>query len=261
MNKKPHASLDGLRRAGAVAAIMLTGFALSSHYALAQATYNYTGHHYTFVSPPFTSNMSVSGVLQFWAWLPPNQTCIDATTMPGFRLVLRDGLEAVDTGAGIVPGAVGVTALISTDAYGQITQPWSLFLLLNGTFVIIESSAVPAGSPAPCSVSGTGDSADHDIPFDNMNMAGSDVAGKWSYPGASDLAAMLTNLVDLQQEGLASLSNELKQISIDIADQNWNACSDLNVLKTQGVKNVNGGQEQFIRRTVAIMQSQLHCGS
>ena len=272
MNKKALASLVGLLRAGALAAIMLMELALSSHFALAQATYNYGGRRYSVATPPYTSSMSVSGTLQFWSYLPPNQTCIDPTTIPGFRLVLRDGVEGLDT-SGTFPLDIGVIARVSTDSHGQITQPWTLALYLKGGFVAITSDAVPAGSPASCFVPGgptapsTGDTAEHDIPVtDTMNFADTAIAGNWSYPSASGLAATLTNAVDLQLVApTTSLSDELKQIAIDIADNNGNACSDLttfaNVVKTHPQKTINDDALPFIARTVAIMQSQLHCHS
>ena len=155
MNKKPHASLVGLLRAGALAAIMLMELALSSHFALAQATYNYGGRRYSVATPPYTSSMSVSGTLQFWAYLPPNQTCIDPTTIPGFRLVLRDGVtsDTLDTGGPLLQ-PIQVIARVSTDSYGQLTQPWTLALREEAGFVVITSDAVPAGSPASCFVPG-----------------------------------------------------------------------------------------------------------
>ena len=64
-----------LIRASALAAIELMGFALSSQYAFAQATYNYTGGPLG-AMPPFTPSMHVSATLQLGSWLPPNQHCI-----------------------------------------------------------------------------------------------------------------------------------------------------------------------------------------
>jgi hypothetical protein len=265
MEKKLISSSIWLLRASGFAAIASVGFALSTQCLFAQAIYNYTGNSYAVAYPPYNTSMSVTATLQVGSWLPPNLTCIDPSTMPGFRLLFRDGVNTLDTNFPPIPPYTAAVR-VSTDAHGQITEPWSLTLYSQTLFVSISSDAEPAGTPAACQVSFpapfTGDLAESDI---GVHYAYADTAGTWTYPSASVLTTMLTKEVNLQQLGSGkSLSNKLSQIADDITNDSGMACSDLagfaGEVKAQTGKQITVGESAFILHTTGIMRLELGCG-
>jgi hypothetical protein len=236
-----------LIRASAMASVALIGFALSSQYAFAQATYNYTGGPLGSLIPPFTTSMHVSATLQLGSWLPPNQHCIYVSSLPGFRLIMSDGPDTVDTD---LLSASAAVALVSTDSQGQITFPWLVSLGSMG-------SDLGGQTCLPSDILDAYDWADGSLE--------EGPPGHWSYPSASALTIMLTNEINLQQIGPGrSLSNKLTQIRNDITTNNGYGCSDLvnfaSAVKAQTGKKLTADQSTFILHTVTIMQSELSCG-
>ena len=239
-------------RASAVAAILLIGFALSSRYAFAQATYNYTGGTLSGLVPPFTTSMHVSATLQLWSWLPPNQHCIYVSSLPGFRLIMSDGVDTFDSSSLSSKGAI---ALVSTDSQGQITQPW--LVSIGSTFGSVGSDQAGQTCSTP-PILDSYDWASNDTGFYEG------APGSWSYPRATPLSIMLTNEIDLQQISPGkSLSNKLIQIRNDITAHNGYTCPDLSdfasEVKAQTGKKITATQSTFILHTTGIMQTELGC--
>lgn len=256
MNRELQSFLNGLLRAGALAVLVLMGFELSSQSTFAQATYFYTGNDYTVVSGSFTTSMSVTATLELPTWLPPNQSCLNVIALPGFRLIMNDGIQTWDS----IQGFANLNAYVSTDALGHIVAPWrvglggveSIWQVLPNTVEFNPNCYAPA-------ISGP-------LDFDRAGAAESLTPGSWSYPAASALATMLQNDVNLQRIGPGkSLSDQLGKIENDITTSNGYACSDLSVfadeVNAQSGKKITAAQSTFILQTVGVMQSELGCGS
>jgi hypothetical protein len=270
MRRKLDSFFSWLLRASAVAALALMEFALSPQCALAQATYFYTGNHYTSVSGDYTASMSVTATLQLASWLPPNQPCLNVTTLPGFHLILKDGINTLDSWTGTYQV---YKVLVSTGDNGEILGPW--FVELSAVAPSLnqigtEEQTFPIQTP-PFNTycyrqASDGPPIVMDVANQNGGSAGNtNSPGAWSYPSALALTTMLTNEVILQQIGPGtSLSDKLTQIGIDITTNDGYDCSDLtnfaNAVKAQSGKKITAAQSAFILQTVQIMQSELNCG-
>src|SRR5579862_4861775 len=136
-------SMRGNRKLSAKATTFVW-LALSGLPAFAQATnYQYTGHPFVFFScggssecttPGPNANTSysasnfVTATMTLAAPLAANLSLQDATTLPGFQLTMNDGQQTVTAP---LPGS-GVVALVSTDASGNIVEPWAVFINTGG---------------------------------------------------------------------------------------------------------------------------------
>ena len=141
-----------LRSACTGLAFVCAGLALATS-AAAQAVYNYTGNPFTLFScgpsvdaggtvtgtllcamPGPNGNTSylatdkVTATLSLTSALPPNQTLVDVSLLPGFQLTMNDGRHTV-TNAMVVGFPI---TLVTTDASGNITN-WRLILNTGGT--------------------------------------------------------------------------------------------------------------------------------
>ena len=111
--------------------------------ASAQVSYQYTGKPFNVFScgtntdcstPGPNANTSysasdfVTATLTVTAPLPTSQTLLDATTLPGFKLTMNDGIQTVSIPGG--PG--GAVAVVSTDSAGDIIAPWAVFINTGG---------------------------------------------------------------------------------------------------------------------------------
>jgi hypothetical protein len=125
---------------------VLIGLALSSQPAAAQVGYQYTGNPFEHFScgpsspspgtagcfndgapgNPLTSYKAtdnVTATLTFTSALPPNLNYQDVRSLPGFQLAMNDGRQTLVTGTA---GGPFFTALVSTDASGNIIAPWDV---------------------------------------------------------------------------------------------------------------------------------------
>ena len=124
-----------LHRAGLLALFALAGLAVSLQPASSQAAYIYSGNTFTTTYAPYTNADRVFAILQVSTWLAPNQQCVDAVALPGFRLILSDGINTMDS-ATITAGTGTLHAFVSTNQNGQIQGPW----------LVEELSAVQGGA-------------------------------------------------------------------------------------------------------------------
>ena len=245
--------------------------ALSSQPAMAQATYIYTGQNLTGYTAPYTSSSHVTATLQLGNWLPPSQTCVNLTTLPGFQLIMSDGVQTTDSTFTVDYANVG------TAADGLPAVPWDLRMGAEPRvqYDFILTSYFPYRYIAPC------------FPLQIYDLDGTDPVDlaslslleggrrdfapvSWSYPPASALTVMLQNKINLESIGPgSSLPAKLNQIGADItANSIRQACADLaafasEVLAQTG-KKITPDQSTFILRTVQIMESnatgELNCG-
>jgi len=246
-----------LKGAALATAATLFGVVVSSCPANAQATYIYTGNHYTFAIGSYTTSQRVTATLQLSSWLPPNGTCIDVTQMPGFRLIMNDGLGTVDS----IDIPREITAAVSTDEHGQITGPWALTMSLQS---YIATSTIPKfASDCGGSAFPNQDTGIRGLVFDNRGLVFG--PGVWSYPSPDALIEMLLNQVKLGvlPDIGGSLSTQLNEVSADIGTGNGRACQDLrgliNHISAQIDKKITPPQADFMLATLAIVQSNLQC--
>jgi hypothetical protein len=215
--------LNGPLRTALLSAFALSGLALSSQPAFAEATYQYTGNAFTLfscgVSSTGTGTIScttpaptnthtsyiatnhVTATLTLDAPLGPNFTYADIGSRPGFHLTLDDGQHTVAT-----PLTTGqaLFSFASTDASGQINQ-WRLGIntggVLNGgivTFNFTDTSGThifDRGLLSCCDPTPGGNFA--------QNFS---VPGTWT-SGSPSPASLVTNLTNVVSNPLLGLTN------------------------------------------------------
>jgi len=259
-------TLHLLKGAALATAATLFAVAVSSCPANAQATYNYTGNHYTSWSGPFGKSSRVTATLQLSSWLPLKASCIDVTQLPGFRLVLGDGVQTLDTAHLAASDKVSVSAFVSTDPSGQITGSWILDITdssTSGRQAILTADTVNA----PCGKSSalTEDSSElfEISPVSKSQGHIYNRPGVWSYPSPDVLIGMLLNQINL---GVLpnigkTLTSRLTQIETDVSQNNGNACGDAGKLITslRAANGVNAAQLNFIEMTLRNVRSDLGC--
>jgi hypothetical protein len=267
-----------LRRACTLAAISLAALAITTQFAFAQATYIYSGNYFSTYYSPYTRADRVQISLQLSAWLAPNQQCVDVATLPGFRLVMYDGINLMDSATpALAPGSGGFHAYVSTDQFGIIVPPWFVQKISAAQGVAITSAYLPApnvcagntqvsnydstqGVPrnTPCPISGPC------IIF--PPTPSQSITGIWSFPPPQSLATMLITQFKL---GIipdigTSIEDQLQQIETDINTNNGQACADLtsliNHVKAQKGNKLPTTQANFILTTLSNMQAELGCG-
>jgi hypothetical protein len=277
-------TLHLLKGTALATAATLFGVVVSSCPANAQATYTYTGKPFTYATGSYTTSQRVTATLQLSAWLPPNSDCLDVTQLPGFRLILNDGLQTLDSAALPAGGFNAIYAAVSTDASGQITRRWLLSLshsgLEIGVFQIVSLGApVVPTTCGPLNINAEADEGFFIIhsPFNVSESSVFNDAGVWSYPSPASLIDMLLNQIKL---GVLpdignSISTQLHQIAVEIDKDNGNACQSIRALieelnaqtdkRTAPGKNpppdkkVNPAQADFILTTLTNALSGLPC--
>jgi hypothetical protein len=272
-----------LKGAALATAATLFGVAVSSCPANAQATYTYTGNPYTFAIGSYTSSQRVTATLQLSSWLPANSNCVDVSLLPGFRLILNDGLQTLDSAALPAGGFNNIFAAVSTDANGQITPRWVLSLSHSGVGIGIFQIETLAASTFPTTCGPININAEADegflitpVPSSVSESSVNNDPGVWSYPSPVSLIAMLLNQINLGvlPDVGKSFSAKLLQIAIDIDKDNGNACQNIRALinevsaqtdkdilpgKNQPGKKVGPPQSDFILTTLTNALSNLQC--
>lgn len=264
-----HPISHGPLRAAVLCSIALTALWLSPQPVCAQATYNYTGNTFTTVTAPITTSDRITATLQLSSWLPPNQTCIDPRGLPGFTLVMNDGLH------GEIPPLFIFTVLVSTDSVGQIVAPYELDIGFPEVDIIREYFSLDgANSKAPCMFSGPafGIPPAGGVGDESLSVIGSDpsfgsvgTAGVWTFPSAPALVSMLSTKIQLGTlpDIGHSIADQLQQIANDITTNNGLACQDLHLLanqvKAQTRKKISPTDSTFYLQTIAIMEGELQC--
>lgn len=236
--------------------------------AAAQATYLYTGNDFTTLIGSFTAGQHVSATLQLSSWLPPNSSCVDVTTLPGFRLILSDGVNSLDT-ANIPSGGINeLIGVVATSAAGLIAPGWELSILHSKTPLFQQIAT--AGAPQTGARCGSLIILPSDASFQNNGSFNEGEIirdpGSWSFPTPASLVTMLLN--EIQLGALPdighSLHDQLTQIAADISTNNGQACGDLrafaNHVRAQTGKKISEARSEFILTTVGIIESELHCG-
>jgi hypothetical protein len=271
-NERPVQRGIPLRGTAVATAATLFGIALFSCPANAQATYTYTGNPYTLTTGSYTASQRVTATLQLSAWLPPKSDCVDVTQLPGFRLIMDDGLQTLDSANLPATGYNQVYTAVSTNATGQIATRWILLMTQFQSGVVFREidSLVSPTVPATCgplTLNAEVDEADL-AEFSPFNSSDSNVVnnpGVWSYPSPANLTAMLLNQIQLGvlPDIGGSLSTQLTAIATDIGKGNGQACQDLrslvNHISAQTEKKVAPAQSNFILTALAIVQSSLQC--
>src|SRR5262249_47357828 len=143
-------TLYALRRTVLATATTVIAVALCNSSANAQATYTYTGKPYTFAIGSFTTSQRITATLQLSAWLPPKSDCVDVSHLPGFRLIMDNGVQSVDSASFPTTGFNNIVAAVSTDANGQIVPRWILLMTHSDSKVLQEFVSTGATSfPLP----------------------------------------------------------------------------------------------------------------
>lgn len=274
MNSALQSLFSVLRRAGFVAALSLAGLAVSPRPACAQAAYVYSGNTFTTAYAPYTSVDRVVAILQLSSWLAPNLQCVDASALPGFRLIMEDGINQMDS-ATITAGTGTFHAFVSTNQNGQIEGPWLVEDLSAVQGVAITSANLPSANT--CAQSSQTEVFDNTVGvLRNVPCPGcpifppipsqSNTPGVWSFPPPRSLATMLINEIQL---GIlpdigTSFLDQLQQIQTDISTSNGQACADvstlMNEVRAQSGKKLTIAQANFILNTLKNMQVELGCG-
>jgi hypothetical protein len=267
--KTVHWSFKGSLKATAACAMALVGLALSSMPAAAQATYLYTGKPFTLAVsslPPSRYNTSdrITVTLVLNDWLLPGLDHRDVTQLPGFRMIISDGVTTLDT-ANLPPALTDHTtiATVSTDARGAITG-WTMDETAGSiTGYYTEHTSDQPATFAPPLAPANDYGAFGAVRF--LDVGESYEPGSWSFPQAPDLVSMLLNQIQL---GILpdighSLADQLQQVLTDIRTNNGQACQDLqafvNHVKAQTGKKISAANSALILQTVAIIQSELAC--
>lgn len=279
--------LRGLLQAGTLGAVALTGLALSSSRAAAQATYNYTGNPFMFFScgpnaddtatkgclndpapgntlTSYTATDHVTATLSFDSPLPPNLSYQDIKSVAGFLLTMNDGHQTLSSAAS--PG--GVIAKVSTDGNGQIIGPWLLVLNLGNT----ADSGIATENEPPVApfVADSGTLACCDPTIQGDLASNQNTPGTWGNSSSPDPAQMVGNLIttvqqmNIPQQG-TSLVDQLQRVQTDISTQNGLACQDLanfaSHVKAQTGKKITAAQASQIQTAVASLAAALNCGA
>lgn len=274
MNSALQSLLKVVRRTCAQVAPSIAVFICATPLAFAQATYVYTGNQFTTFYSPYTSTDSVFAILQLTDWLAPNQECVDATALSGFRLILFDGINRIDS-ASITPASGTFHAYVSTDQNGQISGPWLIQEISAAQGVAITSADIPSGNPCAGNTEAEVYDNTQGVPR-NVPCLGcvifpvtpsqSNSPGAWTFPPPLSLGTMVINEIQL---GIlpdigTSLLDQLQQIETDISTNDGQACTNLTTLighvKAQSGKKLTRAQANFIVTTLQNMQAELSCG-
>lgn len=229
--------------------------------AFGQATYNYTGHVFTFFScgpnadntatmdcttpaptntfTSYTATDKVTATLTLSSPLPANMAIADVRAFAGFHLSMNDGEHAVTEA-----DAVGMFAEVGTDAAGNINQ-WRLVIntggALNGGIATINksTSVFDEGVIACCDPTVSGNLA--------INFS---TPGTWSggtpSPSAAvvSLESMLSSpLLGLTPGQISSLTDKLNNALASIsAGQTKQAINQLNSFISSVQSSVKTGK-------------------
>jgi hypothetical protein len=255
------------------ATLSVLGIVFTAQALMAQATYIYTGNPYTVASGSYTTSQRITATLQLNAWLPPGSACLDVTKLPGFRLVMSDGVVSLDS---VMP-ASQTTAHLSTTASGNIGSNWSFEIFTPFTTTLV-SQAVSSTSGWPCDGGTYSGSSDDSLSMDPFGYGESfNSPGVWTYPPPLLLVSMLSHQIALGMlpDIGKSLSDKLDQIAKDINSNSDQTCTDIrafqNEIEAQSSKGTQPGKDgppnkkiiathsDFLLQTIAIIRSQLNC--
>ena len=271
-------------------AVALVGLAMStSTVAHAQAIYHFSSGPAplqvglsTGPTPYYTGSQPITMTVQLDKWLAPD-SCVDISTLPGYRLIGSDGVHSPLDSADAPPvGGQFMPTYIATDPNG-IPFAWVLQIsqLVAPDIHNTVRTARPAGSATLIAAGCTGPAAldflEH-IQGSSAEFGSALTTGNFNAEATLTLSTLIStsptaltgDLINLFQLGVLPANHKiLGQLQDVVSDltQRWNdSCRDLSTIMTE-VNSHSGNptstfspsQATFINTTLEMIASEEHC--
>jgi hypothetical protein len=219
----------------------------------------------------------ITATLQLAAWLPANQSCVDVSQRPGFRLVMYDGVNPPLDSAD--PDTVAIIAEVGTGPDGQIN---SWFTELNSqsqpevgltvTIVMHTMNSLPQIQRGCTLMPEVDERASKktvkSFPEGTLpDISEGSVLGtnqSWNYLPSEE---MVDGLLDSSQLGLLpkfghNLVDHLQDVVADLTKKRNDICRDVEAIDIEvaaSVTKFSSSEIAFIHTTLTIIASTNHC--